>query len=220
MCQRLAAADGELNEYFTTSFGVSAQPYEPSTSCGFDSAGAHASLVLQSCRGMFRRFDKIAATVARVEQNHRETIALVYGNGAGTFAQGSKEVALDVGKLVIALTPTWGHGSFLALAARQERAHRAFDKKGGAATILDFLELQADRGDETKSWFAKLRSDCEAVRRAALAAYDLHRLERVRLEREEARLEEARRNAEFEERLGRRRRREAERFEARLRGVS
>lgn len=218
---RLGAADAEVNEYFTSSLGLSAQPYEPVTSCGFYSPSLHATMLLRASRGSFSRHDRFAATLRQVDPDFRQTLHLIYAYGTSTMEDGSREVAIDVGRLVIALAPSWGHGSFLRIAVRQDRVIQAFEKrKGNARSIFDFLEQQADRGDETRGWFAKVRSDCEATRREALLAYDAPRKERVLLERGEERRAELERQRLFDESLGRRRRKETERFEARLRGVS
>jgi hypothetical protein len=143
----------------------------------------------------------------------RDTIASVYGRGAGVLSDDAGTVkgllrsriesAADrLGLLRIALQPTWGHGSFLRLAAHHERARREYAKRYPDASpptsdvILAFLCDAAGEGQQRARFLASLRDACEQVRTEAVAVFD-----EVRSARRQAKslAEESARQAEVEE---------------------
>lgn len=191
MRHRLNAADEELAEYFTSNDGVRAQSYEI---FGTTTLDPHTPLIARL--GRIGRVDAVARTLALVPQEAREVLVLVYGAGAGAFAE--ECIAGDVDGIAVALQPRRGFGSFLWLAARQTRTQSAFLRKGlPNEDVFSFLRREFKDGPKkTGSFFVALRSDCEAARKSALGVYEPLREARVKEEgearREAKRLRDAR----------------------------
>lgn len=173
---RLSASDRDLVTFYTSAIGLQAQRYEP---CGEGGTyDAHDAQIRLCQRGELVGVDRIRArlgVVAREHREHHETLRLIYGRGAGAIERGAKDGAVDVRPLVLELAPRWGHGSFVGIVHRVERATRAWDKRRRLGeTLLEFLAREAEpkRKKESGTFFRQLVTDCEAIRTPALAAYD------------------------------------------------
>jgi hypothetical protein len=212
----LRIADAEVAEYFTAAIGVRAQSYEPAQTVH---AGGDADLSLLS-RGAMRaraRHAAIDRSMRELDRTSRGVLELVYGYGAGALSadagqcdglvkgrDGSQDA---LGLLRVALAPKWGRGSFLRLALLQPRAIEAYAKRHdgkqpSADVLLTFLCAEAGLGQARTGFFVALRNECERPRRRALAAYEGFRLQRVELEKQEARAREADRERAFDAAMG------------------
>lgn len=191
--RRLVEADRELSEHFTAAVGAKAQSYEPAVSGGRNSAEEE---IMKPWRSKARaRHRAVEAMLAEVTIDHRRTLRLVYGHRTDAMSDATDEEnrpmagkpsGLITGKngspdpfglLRVALSPSWGHGSFVRIAAGQHRALRAFAKRHAGVTatsdlVLDFLAYEAGRGDASAGMLAELRNECEEARDEALRAFD------------------------------------------------
>ncbi len=215
MGKQFLAADAELSDFFTSAIGVRAQSYEP-VGGAFDPRVGDLALIHQIAHGALARYDAVADTMAKLPAEHRRTLALTYApHGWPTW-------------LADALSPRWGRGCFVALAAALPRAVAAVAKRypseapATAARCLEFF-VDAGRGGADQL-FAKLREECDVLRDAALAAYDELRIARVEAEAGAKKAQraavEARGAALFAELMGRTDERATARFERRLRAAS
>jgi hypothetical protein len=209
------AADAELAEYFTSAIGVRAQCYDAGGSSAYNPTRGDDELVAQLERADVQRHDVVALTLAQLLPAEQRVLELVYApRSAPTW-------------LADALSPVGWRGSYVALAATLPRGGEALRKRHPSAVIcpgaiLTFLQGQG-RG-AADALLGKLRADCAAIHGKALAAYDVVRIERVRGQttrlRAERKAAESARLARLDEELGRIRRRQAERFDSRLRGTA
>jgi len=198
--RRIVDADRELSEHFTSAVGGKAQRYEPAiASSDFSPEESIMAAVRSKAR---RQYAIVEATLAKVPSANRHLVRLVYSHGTDALSDAldedgrplaEKPTGLITGKnnspdpfglLRVALSPTWGHGSFLRMAVGQDRALRAFGKrhKGAEPThhaVLDFLAYEAGRGDASAGMLAELRNECQEARDAALGVFATVRSERV-----------------------------------------
>lgn len=195
--RRLVEADRELSEHFTSAVaGAKAQRYEPTTTGGDASP---EEVIMSPWRSKARaRHRAVEAMLADVSTETRRILHLVYAHGTDALSDatdddgkpmagkpsglvaGKNNAPDPLGLLRVALSPSWGHGSFLRLAAGQHRALRAFAKRhpGTEPTwhaVLDHLAYEAGRGDASAAMLAELRNECEEARDGALRAFDLVR---------------------------------------------
>lgn len=202
--RRYGKSDEELVELFANALGVRAQNLD-SGGGAFDSDALHAMMLQSSSRGTMARHDGIRSTLERVEVEHRRVLVAVYTpHGAPTW-------------LLDAFAPAWGGGSYIRLAASLPRATLAAADRKPGTTVVDWM---ATRGRGDSPLFRNLRDDAEALRLAALAAYDVVRVERVRADQERDRAAKVARDERnrklYLELTARSRTRRSSRFEARL----
>lgn len=196
--RRLVEADRELSEHFTSAVGGKAQRYDPST--GQETSPEEMIMAPGRCRAR-ERYRVVQGMLADTAADHLRTLRLVYGRtdamSDATDDEGrpmaGKPSGLVEGKngrqdpfglLRVALSPTWGHGSYLRIAAGQHRSLRAFAKRYPGKTptgdaVLDFLAYEAGRGDASTGMLAELRNECEEVRDDALRAFDAIRIDHL-----------------------------------------
>lgn len=182
--RRLNAADEELAIYFTSSVGVRAQSYEVFGSTTID---PHAARIAQL--GRIQEVDAVAGTLAKVPREHRHVLVLVYGIGAGALGDERGLTDIDL-RLLQALQPRAGYGTYVWLATTLPKARDTYDKhlrKGGHSTnVLTYLQWEAtEHPKESTSLFNVLKAECTRLRKAALDAYSPFREERIGREREE-----------------------------------
>lgn len=228
--RKFIEADEELSSHFTSSIGVRAQSYEPISTRSFDPGEAHVAMRERAYRRRLEQYAAVEATIAATATEARHQLELTYvpfGTGftprAAKQRKGVEEETPDF--LAIALRPAWGHGSFVRLALTQKRVLSAFlrrhpGKPTDPAAVLDFLSFEAGKGREADPFFRGVREVCEVVRASALQVYDCLRLNRIDAEKASARVAAAAKTKLLDEELGRKQRRESQRFEARLRGDS
>lgn len=247
--RNLTEADAELAEYFTSAIGLRAVPLERASSGG-SLSDTEEALLEHAHRRALERYRMLAQTFAAVGANERRTLTLIYGSGAGALSDeaeaptmhesprsardpldrrrllgGERAPPDPLGLLRLAVAPRWGRGTFMRLVATQKRAVDAFSRRHPARAstidaVLDYLAGEAGKGKATEAWFAKLTRDCEVVRDAALSAYELIRLDRVKASGEARRERQKASEAAARERVDARRRRDADEFETRLRKVA
>lgn len=188
----LIDADRELSEHYTAAIGAKAQRYEPTTTGG---EASPEEAIMSPWRSRERaRHAVVSAMLADVPADARRILLLVYAHGTDAMsdatdddgrAMAGKPSGLVTGKhnapdplglLRVALSPTWGHGTYVRLAVGQHRALRAFGKRYPGRTpsldaVLDHLAYEAGRGDASERMLAELRNECEAARDEALAAF-------------------------------------------------
>ncbi len=204
--RRFGKSDDELVGWFASAIGVKAQNIDASGGDGNPNE-RHYSRLRAMGRGTMARHDAVAATIGEVSSERRRVIVLVYTpHAAPTWLQD-------------ALSTPWGGGSLLQLATTLPRAAAAAQSRCPGTTIIDWLSHRGRRAKD--ALLVGLREDAEALRIAALAAYDPLRIDRVRREQSaerEAKQERERRNAElYAELTGRKRARDSAKFERRLR---
>lgn len=210
---KLIEADRILSEHFTAAIGAKAQRYEPSVTGG-ESVPEDAIMAAWSCAAR-SKWVAIGGVIAELGPPRRELL-LVYAYGTDSLSAADDEngrplagkpSGLIVGKnnapdphglLRLALTPSWGHGSFLRLAVGQTRALRSFGKRypGKDPThdaVLDYLAWEAGKGKESEGLMASIVRECEEVRSEALRVFADRYGEHLR------RAKEARSAAEREE---------------------
>ncbi len=204
--RRFGKADDELVGWFACAIGVKAQNIDANGSDG-NPEERHYSRLRAMNRGTMAWYDAVAATIGKLTPEHRQVIALVYTpHAAPTWLQD-------------ALSTPWGGGSLVQLAATLQRAQTAAHARVPGQTVVDWLTARGRRAKDPL--LAALREDAEALRVAALTAYDPLRVDRVKREetaKREAARERERRNADlYAELTGRNRARDSARFERRLR---
>lgn len=207
MRERYQVADSELMEYYTAAVGVGAQKYDSDGGDSFDSWSIHDRMFKSYRRGDMARVDAIGRTLAMISDEHRRTIKLVYEPHGWPPWLASR------------LSPSWGGGSFVALAATMPRAAEMYTvaTKDAYPTPAKVLSWFQTRGMQLPA--ARLKTDCEAARTRALRAYSDakkeigHGVRKAKLEAAAAR--ERLLNEEIEKK----RSRELAKFEARLRGA-
>lgn len=176
---RLAKADEELNGYYLSHLGVAAQGYENSVQA-FVSANAHAARMLRMRKGTMAWWDRVDATLRLLPAEHRVVLTLVYTpHGWPTW-------------LADALSPAWGGGSFVALSATLPRAATASEERKSGQSILGWFAARG-RGSDDALW-RNLKDDCAKLRLAALEAYEVLRMTRIRDENEAEREAKRRRD--------------------------
>lgn len=194
--KRLNAADEELASHFTASIGVRAQNYDV---FGTVTPDPHGFLISQL--GRMQRNDAVERTIESAPPEARSILLLVYAAGAGVLEDGMQQLTGDVDRLLVALEPRRGFGTFVWLACRLPRAVKAYERRAEPGEdILGFLRREAARGKTSASFFAALRNDCEQLRRQALSEYEPLREGRVKSEAEQRRAER-RRKREAREQL-------------------
>ena len=206
---RLAQADSEVADYYTSSVGVKAQRYEPSGGTSVEHTNA---LPGQRFAGEAARHDVVGRLIAA--SGYSQTLRLVYEPfGVPTW-------------LASALSPRTGRGSFVRLAVRSAKAMAAWQKAfpedhrdPSPAVVLAWVNALGAHATTT-SRLEKWIPDCETERTAALAAYEALRREaayRAKADRE-ARKSEARVKATsyVDELLGKRTEKEVAKIERKL----
>lgn len=190
--RRQVSADRELSEHYTSAVGGRGQSYEPMVTGG-DNAPEIGIMSPWRCAAR-RRFVEVEQILATLDVDARRVLRLVYGHGTDALSDATdddghplagKPTGLVAGKnnrpdplglLRVALSPTWGHGTYTRLAVGQHRALRAFAKRYPGRTpsldaVLDYLAHEAGRGDASAGMLAELRNECEAARDGALEAF-------------------------------------------------
>lgn len=204
--RRYGKADDELVGYFSAAIGVRAQSYEPSTAA-FDPGRPHEARLKALAGGGMRWFDAVGGTLALLDVDYRRVLSAVYRPHAWPTW------------LADALSTPWGGGTFVALVGTLPRAALAAQSRDVGVTVLDWL---AKRGKTAKdALLTSLREDGEALRMPALVAYDALRIARIKAaqvaERAAGERQSERNLQLYSELVGRRAKRQRERFEARLR---
>lgn len=199
--RRYGKADDELTGFFSNAIGVKAQNINDDPKGG-DQNEWHYSRLRAMQRGHMAWFDSVARTVVLLPVDHRKTVMAVYTpHAAPTWLQD-------------ALSPPWGGGSFVRLAAGLPRAVLAAAERQEGRTVLDWLSARGRRAKD--DLLTSLREDAEALRMPALAAYEALRKERIKSElaadSDRAKAKAERNMRLYSELVGRRARRDSERF--------
>jgi hypothetical protein len=157
-------AERELAEYFTSAIGVAAQNYDANGGA-FDHNALHYRRLAPGHRDALRRHEALAATVRLLSTADHATLAAVYHPHSWPVP------------LVTAF------GVRVGLAVHSAAARKAYEANGRRG-IVQWLEDQARRGHEApKALFRAIVDECTAKHRAALKAYDKHRVARLEAEK-------------------------------------
>lgn len=190
--RELVDADRVLSEHYTAAVGAKAQCYEPMIA---DTDMAPEEAIMRPNKSKERAaFSAIDALLRQVPSGVRRTIWLVYAHGTDALSdatddtgralagrptglvEGPRNARDTLGLLRVALSPSWGHGSYVRLAVGQPRTLRAFGKRYADRSptldaVLDYLAGEAGKGAEATSFLAAVRNECEEARSASLRAF-------------------------------------------------
>lgn len=175
------AADRHVNDFFTSTGDGKAQSYEPRPAA--TDSGPEEAIMRPWRRAERARYADGRAILSALSRETVAILEMVYGHGTGGVSD----------ELRRAMTPTWGHGSFVRLAVRQPRAVEAWTKRHGSDRqptsdeVLSFLVSEATSAERLKaseqlaqrttgqqkaSFLSKVRNDCEPIRTEALFAFE------------------------------------------------
>lgn len=179
---KLDAADRAVNDYFTSTGDLKAQRYDPSPA-GTDS-GPEEALMASYRQRERARFDEVRRMMVEVDHETRATLTMIYAYGADALENAPADVKVGIGsdrmgRLRLQMSPSWGHGSYLRIAVRQERATMVLARRhhGVIPTSDEVLDMMVTEANDHRNspMLAAIRNECEAIRNAALATFDVVR---------------------------------------------
>ncbi|MGE0792469.1 MAG: hypothetical protein AB7S26_42735 [Sandaracinaceae bacterium] len=237
----------ELTWFFATpcpavARDLAAQSYEPRGSGSYDPFADDrlARLVLEARDPRTTQWGRIASILSSLETATRDVLAEAFGPDAesdGVFAfprvAALCPAALQRGR---ELAREQEHHRLLERAYQAARHHGAgpvdcaarvlildaqLEARGGPPVVDDAIRdgvwLALQRASRDAEFAAKVNTETQEAVQAALDSYQRRRAELGATRREVAREQERRRTAALDELLGKKRKREAARFDARLR---